>query len=276
MGSLGLPEQNTSTVTRAKKTVVLSIVGLALLLAGSFLAVDWMIYIYDIRGNLYAGVAKPALTLLCLVLVLLIGRDCVDRRDRLWLLLAFLCMFPTDVLMSIVALTPGMPVDSPVFMAGGVLSILAHGFLIVRFVRRFRAIPRGAPTPFTFGMGLWLPVAVYASAAILVAVLWKDLERVGHLVIGPIYTAFFCTTTWFAWETLRHRVYPRPNAVLAGVAATCWYATEIVGEIYNLGLGEVSRVAFRLVWVFYGTNIVLLALSGYRWDAQTSEGGSTR
>jgi hypothetical protein len=52
---------------------------------------------------------------------------------------------------------------------------------------------------------------------------------------------------------------------MAAVAATCWYLTEITGEIFNIGIGEISLVMFRIVWVFYGTNAVLLALSGYRW-----------
>jgi hypothetical protein len=88
---------------------------------------------------------------------------------------------------------------------------------------------------------------------------------VGHAAIAPAYTAFFCTTMWFAWETVRHELLPRPNAWMAAIAATCWFATEITGEIYNLSLGNISEIMFRLVWVFYGTNVVLWALSGFRW-----------
>jgi hypothetical protein len=70
---------------------------------------------------------------------------------------------------------------------------------------------------------------------------------------------------WFAWETLRKRLYPRINAWMVSIAATCWYLTKISGEIYNLGLGNISEIIFRLVWVFYGTNVVLWALSVYKW-----------
>jgi len=113
---------------------------------------------------------------------------------------------------------------------------------------------------------LWLPVVIYGSAVALVVVLWNDMVRVGHAAIGPIYTAFFCTTMWFAWETVRHKLYPKPNAWMVAIAATCWYATEIAGEIYNLGLGNISEIMFRLLWVIYGANVVLWALSGYRWS----------
>ena len=251
-----------------KRTQLLGALGVQLLLAGSFLSADWMTFAYGLRASLYAGVAKPTLTLVSLLLVLAIGRNHVDEKDRRLLLFAFLCMFPTDILMSIVSLTPNMPVDSPVFMAGGLLSIVAHVFLIVRFGRGFPYLRRtgAANAGRSWAFRLWLPLAIYGSAVVLVLVLWNDMARVGHLVIGPIYTAFFCTTTWFAWETVRYGLLPRRNAWFGAIAATCWYLTEITGEIYNIGIGSASEIAYRIVWVFYGTNVILMGLSGFNWD----------
>jgi hypothetical protein len=57
---------------------------------------------------------------------------------------------------------------------------------------------------------------------------------------------------------------------MVGVAMTCWFITEIVGETYNVQLGLVSDLAFNFVWIFYGTTIVCLALSGYRWTPRKS------
>jgi hypothetical protein len=245
-------------ITPRKRIWVLGGVGGILLLAGTVFGVDWMNYFYQ-TGSLYPFYGKPAITLLSFVLVLMTGKDYLERRDWRLLLLAFACMLPTDILMSIVPLNPAMTVGGTVFMIGGVLSIIAHIFLIIR-------VGRGMPYFKHFKLvDLWLPVVIYGSAVIILAVLWGDIVRVGHAAIAPAYTAFFCTTVWFSWETVRHKLYPKPNAWMVAIAATCWYATEIIGEIYNLGLGNVSEIAFRLVWVFYGTNVVLWALSGYRW-----------
>ena len=52
---------------------------------------------------------------------------------------------------------------------------------------------------------------------------------------------------------------------MVGIAMTCWFITEVVGETYNVQLGLISDVAFNFVWIFYGTTIVCLALSGYSW-----------
>ncbi len=244
-----------------KLTWVLFLLGLILLLAGSVFGVDWANYFLGTNA-LYPAIGKPLITLLALVLVLSIGKHRLGDRDWWLLFAAFCCMLPTDILMSVVAVNPGLGVGSWVFMIGGVLSIAAHVLLILRLMGH------GAPAWRAGGslLGkLWLPALIYGLAVALLILLWSDIVRVGHAAIAPVYTAFFCTTMWFAWEMVRHRLLPRPNAWMVAIAATCWFATEITGEIYNLGLGNVSEIMFRVVWVFYGTNVVLWALSGFAW-----------
>lgn len=244
-----------------KRNWVFMLVGATLLLAGSVFGVDWTNYFLGTRA-LYPAIGKPLITLLAMVMVLSIGRERLSHRDWGLLLAAFCCMLPTDILMSVVAANPNVGVGSPVFMVGGVLSILAHLFLILRLTAH--GAPGWKKESGLWG-NLWLPLLLFGAAAVLLAFLWPEIVRVGHAAIAPAYTAFFCTTMWFAWETVRRRLLPRPNAWMAAVAASCWFATEITGEIYNLGLGTISEILFRVVWVFYGTNVVLWALSGYRW-----------
>lgn len=245
-------------VLNNKRNWVVGVVGATVLLAGSIFGVDWMNY-FGKTSSLYPVLAKPFITLLAMVLVLSIGRNRLNDRDWRLLFAAFCCMLPTDILMSIVVVSPSLSVGSWVFMVGGILSIIAHIFLIIR-------MSLGLPYLKNYKWAqVWLPVLIYGVAGIILAILWKDVVRVGHAALGPIYTAFFCTTMWFSWEALRHKLYPRVNVWMAAIAATCWFATEITGEIYNLGLGNLSEIMFRLVWVFYGTNVVLWALSGFRW-----------
>ncbi len=244
-----------------KMARVLVLLGLILLLAGSVFGVDWANYFLG-TSALYPAIGKPMITLLAMVLVLSIGQHRLSDRDWWLLFAAFCCMLPTDILMSVVAVSPSLGVGSWVFMIGGVLSIAAHIFLILRLAGH------GAPAWKAGGSlwgQIWLPGLIYGLAAVLLVLLWPEIVRVGHAAIAPVYTAFFCTTMWLAWETVRHRLLPRPNAWMVAIAATCWFATEITGEIYNLGLGAISEVMFRVVWVFYGTNVVLWALSGFAW-----------
>ena len=63
------------------------------------------------------------------------GKDKIEHKDWMLLLLAFLCMLPTDILMSLVVVDPNLGVGGWVFMVGGGLSVLAHLFLIIRVGR---------------------------------------------------------------------------------------------------------------------------------------------
>jgi hypothetical protein len=56
----------------------------------------------------------------------------------------------------------------------------------------------------------------------------------------------------------------------------CWpgrksilYLTEIVGERSNVQIGTIADIAFNSVWVCCGTNVILVALGGYRWEKKT-------
>ena len=249
-----------TAISDGKRKVVLTLLAFTLLLAGSVFAADWMNYAYH-NESLYPAIAKPCITLMAFVMVLIAGRHRLERRDWFLLLLALLCMLPTDILMSLVVVSPALGVGGWVFMLGGVLSIIAHVFLIIRVGRGLHYLKKMKLKD------LWLPVLIYGSGAVLIVVLWPNLVKVGHAVIGPIYTAFFLTTMWFAWETVRRKLYPSVNAWMVALAATCWFATEILGEIYILQMGAISEITFGLVWVFYGSNVVLWALSGYRWNA---------
>ena len=250
-------------MTDAKRYWIMGIVAGTILLAGTVFGVDWMNYFYN-TDSVYPFYGKPAITFLSFVLVLIIGKDFIDRKDRLLLVFAFMCMLPTDILMSVVPLNPEMTVGGTVFLIGGILSIVAHIFIIIRVGRGWHWMKDFKLTD------LWLPVLVFGSAVIFIAILWTDIVRVGHAVLGPVYTAFFCTTMWLSWETVRRGTYPRANAWMAALAATGWYATEVIGEIYNLGLRDISEIAFRIVWIFYGSNVVLWALSGFNWGEKNS------
>ena len=255
-----------------KRALVFFLLGLILLIAGSYIAVDWVIFLFGVE-TIYAGVAQPVTSFICLVLVLLIGKDGIDRRDSILLTIAFVCIVPVDILMSLVVFSPDMGVASPAFMTGGILSIVAHLLLIVRHGRGFPYLrsefrrERGRAGWLAF---LWLPILLYGAFVLVLLPLFHPMIRVGHLVIGLSYSFVVATSMWVAWETLRFELYPRPNAWMVGVAMTCWFITEVVGETYNVQLGLVSDLAFNFVWIFYCTTIVCLALSGYSWRPRGS------
>ena len=62
---------------------------------------------------------------------------------------------------------------------GGVLSIIAHLFLIIRLSKGIKLFK-----PFNW-KGVWLPLLIYLIPAIIIVILWQDIVRVGHAAIAP-------------------------------------------------------------------------------------------
>jgi hypothetical protein len=253
---------------RWKRNLVLALVGLILLIAGSFFAVDWMIFFFGVK-TIYAGVMKPMVSIICFVIVLLIGKDGFDRADKIFLIAAFACIVPVDILMSIVGLNPNVGFDSPQFMVGGVLSITANFILTLRHGCGFDYLrPGSAASPILSWSFLKLPLLAYGLFVAGLIPLYKPMAAIGHLAIGWAYSAFLATSMWIAWETVRQKLYPRLNAWLITIGITCWFLTEITGEIFNIQIGTISEMMYSVVWVFYGTNVVCIALSGFNWGKE--------
>ena len=109
---------NTSEVVSGRKKGWLQgILAFTLLLAGSIYAVDWMNYFYQ-SGSVYTVYTKPMITLAAFLILLMAGRNKLEKRDWTLVLLAFCCMLPTDILMSLVVVSPALSVGSSVFMIG--------------------------------------------------------------------------------------------------------------------------------------------------------------
>ena len=260
----------------------LFIVCISILLFGAIFAVDWTVVLYEqfnlpgesfprpfeLKQTSFTGIAKAVNSVLCLVIVLLVLDSRIDKKDWILLFLAFLFIVPTDIIMRIIDLHPGLDASTPLFMVGGVTSILAHFLLFFRHGRGFpywRKSKRADLPKKNWFQILWLPVVIFGSAVVVMVVLWSDMVAIDHHIIGPTYTAFFCMNTWVAWEAVRYKLYPKRNAIFAAIGVTLWYLTEVVGEIFNVQIGLPSAIAFQFVWMVYGPGILLIALSGIRY-----------
>jgi hypothetical protein len=261
---------------------VLVVVCINILLFGAIFAVDWTVVLFEefnmpwmdfprpfgLKQTVFTGAAKALNSVLCLVIVLMILDSRIDKKDWFLLFAAFLFIVPTDIIMRIIDLDPRLDATTPLFMVGGVTSILAHFLLFFRHGRGFpywRKSKRAELPKKNWFQILWLPVVIFGSAAIAIGFLWNDMVAVNHQIIGPAYTAFFCMNTWVAWETVRYKLYPKRNAIFAAIGVSLWYLTEVVGEIFNVQIGLASSIAFQFVWMVYGPGILLIALSGIRY-----------
>jgi hypothetical protein len=80
---------------------------------------------------------------------------------------------------------------------------------------------------------------------------------------------------WTAGKRTRVGYFPRTNAMLIAIGATCFFVGDyLVGFNLSLEPTMARATTLFLTWVFYAPAIALLALSGYRWTATARSAGA--
>lgn len=120
-------------ISHSKETAVLTLMGVVLLLTGTYAGVGWSGFVYGFHSSFPAG-AGYARTILYLGVVLLIGaRDSVSRRDKRLLLAAFGLTLVADLLLP---------------SCGGEPWGTSHGFTTTTTVTGGRGYPGSRPPPY--------------------------------------------------------------------------------------------------------------------------------
>jgi hypothetical protein len=249
----------------AKLKTAFLLAGLILFITGSFISIDWM-NTFTGSQSFYPAYAKPAVSILCALIVFLSWGRKLDRKDYWLLASAFLCIVIVDITMSIYVYSANKALGSAVFFVGAALSIVAHILLIIRHAKGFHFLRGGDGffKKYGFALAFYLPVIVIFLALI------PFLNKVGQFWPPLIYAIILTTSLWVAWEAFRHRLFPRTNAWLIALGVTFWFVCELVGVVHNIEIGFLSTLAMNLTWHFYMPAILLLAFSGFKFGEETA------
>lgn len=246
-------------------------------LYGSFLTADILTADSD---NTYSKHAKYAAVLICLLLVLALGKDAHDGLDRTLLQLAFVVIAVADFVLGIIG----------AFLPGLALFLLAQLLLLVRHLRGFRLVMAElvsglfflflllliclAMAPGLRAAGMLVPAIVYGF--FLFAGLWSA-ERVrargffspayGRVILVAMFLFVLCDINVALFNALEEN----GRALLTGYVPMAAFPVAEVMELRSRSVSITAAVPFSLrqilgilVWFFYLPCLVLLAMSGYR------------
>jgi len=244
--------------------------GMVLFITGSFISIDWMNFSLGTQ-SLYPAFAKPAVSILCALIVFTSFRTMLGKKDFLLVAVAFVCIVIVDVTMSIYVYSPPSTFTTVAFMIGAALSILAHVLLIIRHACGFHFLSSEAANGKGWVRRIVFPLAFYLPVILIFVVLIPYLQKVNQFWPSLIYAIIITTSLWVAWEAFRHHLFPRENAWLIALGVTSWFVTELVGVVHNIEIGILSDLAMNLTWHFYMTAILLLALSTRNWKFWDSQ-----
>jgi hypothetical protein len=240
-------------ISHRKETLVLTLMGVILLLTGTYEGVGWSAYLHDFH-SVFPVAAGYARTVLCVMMVLLIGaRDDVTRRDKRLLLAAFGLTLIADFFLILLDW----------MMIGTLLFLGVHALFIVRHGRGLQLAPARARTRWALAV---TGAVAFGGSAVLLYCMAPLLRRHGQLTIDCVYVFVLAVSLWMAWGTLIRRAFPRFNAWLIAVGMTCFYFCDVsVGLAAPLAGTAAGGILTNLVGFFYTPALVLLALSGFRF-----------
>jgi hypothetical protein len=251
-------------ISHRKETAVLSLMGVVLLLTGTYAGVGWSGFLHGFQSG-FPAKAGFARTVLCFGMVLFIGRrDSVARRDKRLVLAAFGLTVVADFFMFLVRWR----------MLGLVLFLGVHALLIVRHARGFPDSMSPKVRTRTLTLLAATGAVAFGGSAVLMVCMAPVLRRHGLLAIDSVYVFLLAISLWMAWGTLIRRSFPGFNGWLIAVGMTCFYFCDVsVGLATALTGTMPGGILDNLVDFFYTPALVLLALSGFRFR---SDGDATR
>jgi hypothetical protein len=242
-----------------QRRAVRVVMGCVMFLTGTYVGVDWAGLHYGFSSPYPAG-AGYARTVLCALMVALIGRAAIDRRDIVLLRAAFVVTLIADYFLILRDAT----------IPGTVLFLGVHGILVYRHARGLRASWEPPARARTIRLSLLTGLVVYGASAGFFVGFHDVLSRTHMLALDGVYLFVLATSLWMAWGTLIRRAFPSRNAWFIVIGMTCFYCCDLTVGIGAALLGKpdtswYGQVLNNLVGFFYSPALVLLAYSGFRW-----------
>ncbi len=239
----------------------------------SFLTADILTADSD---NVYSKHAKYLAVLLCLILVMSIGRHGHDTRDRILLQSAFVGIAAADFTIGILGR----------FLPGLALFLAVQLILLFRHLRGVRFSVADA----------WSLGIIVAFGGLVFTLAFGLLREAGLLIPAAVYAVVLLVGLWAAERARAWSFFPSTSArlILVGMAlfllcdlnVALWNALAedgralLVGHVPAAGQGgdraagaasvvaavpfSVRQVLGILVWAFYLPCLVLLVLSGFQ------------
>jgi hypothetical protein len=254
------PARDTAPMDAFQRNGVRVAMGCVMFLTGTYVGVDWAGLHYGFTSSYSAG-AGYARTVLCALMVALIGQAALGRLDIGLLRAAFGVTLIADYFLILRDAT----------IPGTVLFLGVHGILVYRHAQGLRASWEPVERARTIRLSLITGLVVYGASATLFALFHDVMARTHVLALDAVYLTVLSTSLWMAWGTLIRRVFPARNAWFVVIGMTCFYCCDL-----TVGIGAALRakpdtswygqVLNNVVGFFYSPALVMLAYSGYRWQ----------
>jgi len=240
---------------RDKEVAVLVLVSVTMFVTGTYVGVDWAAFFHPFQSR-FPAVAGYARDLLCVVILLLVGRNRLSPHDDRLLLAAFGLTLIADYFLTL--RDDALP--------GTAIFLGVHALLIARHAQGWRASLAPLERARTLRLLVVSGLVVYGAAGLLIARVAPILSRTGQLALDTVYLLFLASSLWMGWGTLIRRFYPRMNAWFVAIGMTFFFLCDVTVGLSVAQSGTHAGVVLSdLIAFFYTPALLLLTLSGFAW-----------
>ena len=251
-----------------KKALITSLIILIGVLMITFFVMDWFVFYkcgaveqcLEDNSN-YQNIAKFAVTTIMTVIVFFIGKNCLCKRDRIFLQAGFAMALCADFCLKI------MHNYTHVFDRRGEYTLLGICFFMVvqaLFIyRHSRTSDKDNHAP-------WILCIPFAVMFITNALHLFRIFEGPTIPIIATYAAFLFCSLYVACKVPQKGYFPAKNAKNIKRGMILFFCCDVCVGI-SLATGEdhsvqeiVATVANNFVWYFYTPALILLGLSGYK------------
>lgn len=197
---------------------------------------------------------RRGITVLCLVLVLLIGNDGMNHGDTKRLRLIFLTIFLADLLFMF-----------NIFIPGYILFSICQGLLIWRNgTGLMNSVYSGELLGYKIELVLCGSTIILTVLAFTVFLLYPSIGK-GAMIYALLgYGILLGISLWVAISNFILKLFPRKNSILTMLGMICFFISDFA---IGFGLAKHCWVYVNfVVWLFYSPALLLIGLSGYKYE----------
>ncbi|MGC8764462.1 MAG: hypothetical protein ACP5QT_01045 [Brevinematia bacterium] len=245
---------------KTKKTIIYILIMAILFLSGALLTGDYLAMKFDFTQNI-SPIAKITISFLAMLIALLTGKNGISRSDTVMLYIAFPLTFIGDVF---VTTSIYWNDASIIFKLGGISFIFSVLVFTIRHSRYFSFLKK--PTFFKI-----LPAIVFfLILTFMVVFFYKQLLEKKLFILAIVYGSLVVLFIWAGIAAKFCKLFPKTNANLIFYGSIFFFLMELTGQLFNLKVPFFTAAGFLLSWTFYVPALILIALSGYKFNDSES------
>ncbi|WFA08949.1 lysoplasmalogenase family protein [Tissierella sp. Yu-01] len=250
-------------MSKGKIKLIIFIILIIVLLSGSFITLDFARlsiikdqFIY--KHYLYIMISKFLIIILSTIIVFLIGKDGLNRKDTKRLKLIFIFIILSDI---------SLAMGDTAFIGIIMFGVVQISLIIRNGTGIFEKLHCPNFRPFRNVQFINTILGTIFFVLIALDLFYSLTDNNNLLYLMIFYGSLLCLSLWTAVMNHILGIFPRINSLLVSIGMTFFVFCDLsVGFSLILKKGTYWIIADSLNWIFYTPAVLLIALSGYNFN----------